>query len=93
MKKSFTSLDEESRTSHMEAFAPLSDSDIKQLLMKSSNAFCELDPMPTWLVKKCQAELIKLIRKIVNISLKAGVFPQAMKAALLKSLIKKSYLD
>ena len=49
--------------------------------------------MPTWLVKKCQAELIKVIRNIVNISLKAGVFPQSMKAALLKPLIKKPNLD
>ena len=46
MKKFFTSLGEESCISHMEAFEPLSDSDSKKLLMKSSNVFCELDPMP-----------------------------------------------
>ena len=57
----------------MEAFEPLSDSDIKQLLMRSSNAFCELDPIPAWLVKKCQIEVIKVIRHIVNISLNLGV--------------------
>ena len=77
----------------MEAFEPLSDSDIKQLLMKSSNVFSELDPMPAWLVKKCQTELIKAIRNIVSISLKAGFFSQSMKAALLKPLIKKPNLD
>ena len=74
----------------MEASEPLSDNDIKQLLMKVSNAFCELEPLPIWLVKKCQAELITVIRSIVNISLKAGVFPQSMKPVLLKSLIKKA---
>ena len=77
----------------MEAFEPMSDSGIKQLLIRSSNAFCELDSMPAWLVKNCQAELIKAIINIVNISLKARVFPQSMKAALSKALIKKSNLD
>ena len=61
--------------------------------MKSSNAFCELDLVPTWLVKTCRVEEIKVSRNIVNISLKAGVFPQSMKAALLKPLIKKPNLD
>ena len=93
MKKSFPSLGEECCTSYMEAFVPLSDSDIKQLAMKTSNAFCEVDPMPMWLVEKCQAELIKVITSIANISLKAGIFPQSMKAAPLKPLIKKSTLD
>ena len=61
--------------------------------MKSSDAFCELDPVPTWLVKKCQAELIKIIKSIVNISLKAGIFPESAKTDLLKPLIKKPNLD
>ena len=77
----------------MEAFELLSDSDIKQLVMRSSNTFCKLDPIPTWLVKKCQGEPIKVITNIVNISQKAVVFPQSIKAALLKALIKKPNLD
>ena len=84
MKKSFTSLGEGSCTSHDDAFEPLSDSDIKQLLIKSSDAFCELNTMQCWLVKKCQAELTQVIRNILNISPEAGVFPQSMKAAPLK---------
>ena len=30
---------------------------------------CELDPLPTWLLKECKAELIPLIIDIVNMSL------------------------
>ena len=42
-------------------FKSLSDGDIKPLLLKPSDAFCELDRMPTWLVKKCRDDLTKVI--------------------------------
>ena len=74
----------------METFELLSNSDIKQLLMKSSNAFFELDAILPWLVKKCQVKLIKVIRKTVNFP---EIFPQSVKASLLKPLIKKPNLD
>ena len=72
MNNSVTSLDEESCTSPMEAFDSLSESDIEQLMMKCSNAFCERDPVP-----------LKVIRNILNISLRAQGFPQPMKTTLL----------
>jgi len=84
---------EESCTSLMDTFDPLSVSEIKQLLKRSSNAFCEADPMPTWFVKECQDVLIGPIAKIVNTSLSSGVFPLSMKAALVKPLIKRHNLD
>ena len=81
------SSDEESSTSIMDTFDPLSVTEIKQLLKRSSDAFWEADPMPTWFVKECQDILICLIAKILNTSLSSGVFPLSMKAALLKPLI------
>ena len=39
---------------------------IKLLPVKS----CELDPLPTWLLKECKAELFPLITDIVNMSLR-----------------------
>ena len=71
----------------------MSDSDIKRLLMRSSNAFSGLDSIQTWLVKKRQSELITVIRNIVNISLKPRVLPPCTKGALLKPLTKKPNLD
>ena len=68
----------------METFEPLSDTDIRQLLIRCSYDFCDLDHIPVWLVKKCQAELIKVIRNIVNTLLNVGVFLQFMEADLLK---------
>ena len=39
---------------------------IKLLPVKS----CELDPLPTWLLKECKTELVPLITDIVNMSLR-----------------------
>jgi len=62
-----------------------------QTVAEKSNAFCAVDPMPTWLVKDCLDVVIKPITNIVNKSLSLGVFPRSMKAALVKPLIKKNH--
>jgi len=67
---------EESCISMMDTFEPFTETDIRKLL-KSSNAFCAVDP----------------ITNIVNKSLSLGVFPRSMKAALVKPLIKKHTMD
>ena len=43
--------------------------EICDIIMKSSNATCKLDPIPTWLVKLCVDELKTVITKIINMSL------------------------
>ena len=64
-----------------------------KLIAKSSSAFCDTDPAPTWLIKKCLDILITPITKIVNLSLSTGVFPRSMKQARVKPLIKNHNLD
>ena len=66
----------------METFEPFTETDIRQLLKRSSNAFCAVDPMPTWLVKDCLDVLISPITNIVNKSLSLGVLPRSMKDVL-----------
>ena len=80
-------------TSAMATFKPFTEIEIKKLISKSSNAFSDLDPIPTWLVKECQEVLISPLTKIVNRSLSTGVFPSSMKTARVKPLIKKHNLD
>ena len=46
-----------------------------------SNAFFDLDPMPTWLVKECQDIVILHITTIINDSHVNGFFPDSMKSA------------
>ena len=80
-------------TSVLEAFSPLTANEIRELIRRTSNAFCAIDPVPTWFVKERQDILIKLMTKIVNMSFLKGVFPRSMKTALVKLLIKKSSSD
>jgi len=72
----------------MDTFESFSETDIRHLLKRSSNAICAVDPMPTWHVKDCLDVLISPITNIVNKSLSLGVFPRSMKAALVQRLMK-----
>ena len=63
----------------MDTFEPFTETDIRQLLKRSSNAFCAVDYLDV---------LISPITNIVNKSLSLGVFPRSMKAALVIPLIK-----
>ena len=38
---------------------------MSDIIMGSSNASCQLDPIPTWLLKLCGSELIPLITKML----------------------------
>ena len=77
----------------LESFTPVSDQEIHDIIMQSSNASCELDPIPTWLVKLCSNELTPILTKIINLSLEEGHVPDAWKIALLKPFLKKSGLE
>ena len=77
----------------MATFEPFTGVEIRKLLAKSSSAFCELDPVPTELVKSCQDVLLTPVTRIINVSLQTGVFPTSMKSAIVRPLIKKQDLD
>jgi hypothetical protein len=61
--------------------------------LKSPTSSSSLDPIPTWLLKKCLPELSPILTKIVNLSLMQGYFPTALKQAHITPLIKKPSLD
>ena len=67
--------------------------EMRKLVMKSSSAFSDLDPAPTWLLKECIDVIITPITQMVNLSLHTGVFPDTMKVAHVKPLLKKHGLD
>ena len=52
-----------------EKFDVLSEEEVSDIIMGSSNASCQLDPIPTWLLKLCGSELIPVITKMINLSL------------------------
>ncbi|KAJ8025136.1 hypothetical protein HOLleu_35256 [Holothuria leucospilota] len=48
-----------------------------------------MDPIPTWLLKKCIKELAPIITKIINGSLLSGIFPESLKVAHITPLINQ----
>ena len=70
-------------------FRQLTHNDVRKLIMYSKSTTCNLDPIPTSLLKEHISILLPLITKMVNLSLQMGVFPTEWKLAFIKPLIKK----
>ncbi len=63
------------------------------LINKFKSSTCQLDPLPTPLVKACLPALSPLITKIVNASLVSGSVPSSFKSAIITPILKKSEAD
>ena len=74
-------------------FKPLSEDDVKKLVLKSKSAYCDLDPIPTPLLKECIHVILPLLTRMINLSLQTGIFPMEWKLALVIPLIKKFGLE
>ena len=61
--------------------------------MASPTKSCELDPIPTSLLKKILPSVSQLLTAIVNNSITLGTFPNCIKGALVGPLLKKANLD
>ena len=57
--------------------------------MSSPHKFCDLDPLPTILLKAFLNTLLKPITDVINASLCSGVFPDGTKHAQVNPLLKK----
>ena len=64
--------DANSSTDCLEDFAPATMSEIKKVIESSPNKSCELDPIPTWLLKSCLHKLLPILTKDLVAS--AGIF-------------------
>ena len=56
-------------TSELTHFEPASQKEVHKIILNSPSKSCELDPVPTWLLKECLDEILPLITQIVNLSL------------------------
>ena len=76
----------------LSSFIPSTEEEVRRIIMSSSDTSCDLDVIPTSLLKSCLDVLIKPITIIVNMSLSEGSFPSTFKRALVKPLLKKHNL-
>ena len=60
---------------------------------EQSNNSCELESVPTWLLKTCIDELLPLMTALINKSLSTGTFPDLFLEAIIRPLLKKPNLD
>jgi hypothetical protein len=66
---------------------------VKEVIMKSNNKYCSIDPLPTTIVKNMLDDLIPTITNIVNRSLHEGQFPNPFKTAVVNPILKKANAD
>ena len=74
------------------SFAPATTTEVRKIIMSSPSKSCDLDPIPTILLKACLEVLIKPITDITNASLCYGFFTDDFKCAHVNPVLKKSTL-
>ena len=74
-------------------FRLFSDEEVRTIIMGMKTKSCEMDPIPTELLKKCIVEVLPTITKIINISLRDGVFVDGWKTAIIRPLLKSFSLE
>ena len=77
----------------MSEFCYVTEEEITKYVKASSPKTCDLDPIPTSLLKEYTMELVPYITKIINESLATGVVPDIFKRAIVTPLLKKPGLD
>ena len=78
--------------SKMNVFQSASEDEIIKLILSSSSKSCELDPIPTSVLKTCLDILITPITDIINISMDTRTFPQNLKESHVRQPLKKTSL-
>jgi hypothetical protein len=74
-------------------FQLVSEQAVCKIIRSCASKRCDLDPMPTHLVKLVLPQLLPIITAIINKSLRTGNFPSDFKQALVTPLLKKPTLD
>jgi len=79
--------------STLDNWTTVTTDEVNRLISSSLNKTCQLDPVPTWLVKEMRELLAPFIAVLCNRSLITGCFPSEFKQAIVRPLLKKSGLD
>ena len=77
----------------LSSFNALSERDVQRIIISLSTKSCELDPIPTSILKSILPGLLPVITKIINLSLAEGKFVSTWKTAIVRPLLKKAGQD
>ena len=70
-------------------FHPVSVEYISKEIRQMASKSCELDPIPTMLLKRLLPWFIDIITDIINESITTGIFPMEWMIAIIRPLLKK----
>ena len=76
-----------------DSFSSLSEIEIDKIIKQSPSKSCDLDPLPTSLLKENMSSILPLITEIVNDSLSSGHVPEEFKVAHVTPLLKNTSPD
>ena len=74
-------------------FHPMSKKEILKIMNEMLTKYCELDAIPTAILKKLAPYIREIITRIVNVSLTEGKFPSQWRIASIRPLLKKLGLE
>ena len=73
-------------------FTPVSYSEVERLVKRAPVKSCDLDHIPTHLLKFCIDSLLPPVTKLINLALSSGTFPPSFKFAHITPLLRKRRL-
>ncbi|CAC5400146.1 unnamed protein product [Mytilus coruscus] len=77
----------------LRSLSPVSNDELRKIILAAPTKSCELDSLPTKLLKPCVDHLLPSITDIVNTSLSEQCVPLSFKQAVVRPLLKKPSLD
>lgn len=78
---------------HLSSFTQVSCFEVQKILKSMPSKSCDLDPLPTELLKENAGVILPHMTSIINESLASGSFPTLLKKAIVRPKIKKPGLD
>ena len=75
------------------SFQTVSKEEVEKIVLARPNKQCSLDPIPTWIIKKCIQTITPILTKIINCSINGGTVPNVFKRSVITPLLKKDNLD
>jgi len=76
----------------LSSFSEISNKNLSELIIPLAKKSCDLDPLPSTILKNCIEPLLPCITKIVNLSLSNACIPNNLKEAIVRPILKKSSL-
>ena len=87
--------EEPERTCHTtwKEFREVSEEELVSIVKSMSSKHCDLDPLPTWVVKECIRDLAPVLTSMVNHSLHQSTVAESLQKAIVFPTIKNMYGD